>query len=230
MRQALALTLLLCAGSLLLAACSEVGDPVAANDPSVYDKQHPILPPPPWPDPFLVSLQETFDELTWIEVSFEVNTSTGGTFTLLPAGYPSGYPVIVNIEGNPAAGGSLQQCKIFVAAGPPAGGYLDIPGDCILYKTENFPPEEAPNATIDLPVMRWYRSSSYTGSFATYRIGLDENAFPVRQFVDNVSLPSWPPIVPNEVVYVTVPGDPGVNEGGGAAELVAEPTEEPELP
>lgn len=226
MRPILTIALVAIAAAVLASGCS---DNTALTAPSASDKRAPDLPPPPGPNAYLVALEEAFDAITWVPVQFEVNPAVGGTYTLLPDGYPADRPIIVNVGGNPVAGGVPVVCRIWVAAEPADGGYLDTPGDCILYRTENFPPAESPDATISLPVMRWYRSSNYTGHFATYKLGEDENGWPTREFVEGVSLPAWPPLDSESAVYVTVPGDPGVNEADSSVDLVAEPTEEPEI-
>lgn len=213
----------------VLAACSddtvrpeasEAPDATVVQNPGSADKRLPRISPMDF-DTFLGITNDRFETLQWIEVKYQLSAKTGGVVSVVPEGYPATHPVTVTMEPNPLAIDKIETGTLWVAA-PPAGGvYLNIYGNCLLYRTENIPPAGAKSAKIDFPIMPWYRTTDYDGNFSVYDLNNDENQPLAAINMKSISV-AWPPADP-EVIYVEVVADPDKEDPDRLIDRVIDP-------
>ena len=212
---------------LLLTACS---DTIAPTDPDPYAKKPPILIPPPGWDPFMGELRMAFSEVEWVDVELTFNrlTTGGGTVSAVPKDYPQHLPITLTYTGgDPTLGDGYPAewtCTIVVPAQPPQGGFLDVPNGCLIYKYKDFPPPNAGDVVLGLPVNAWNDPSSYTGTFNSFIVEADADDWWFRTEEESVTVP-WPPEDPGDPIYVTIHGDPGTEGGDRTGDGVIEPVD-----
>jgi len=206
---------------LVLAACSdnavspEKSDPADKRGRQIYD-------PPPGMNPFMSTLAGKFDQQNWVEIKVDLPAKMGGTVSVVPDGYPATHPIKISIAANPNADKMLVESTIWVAVPDPGLEFISIPGDCIIFRTQNIPPNGTPTATIEMPVMPWYRTGEYNGDFASYDLHLNDYGFPAPFELQTVSIP-WPPVDPDVAIYVETEAKPDKDEPNGILDRVLDP-------
>lgn len=224
------LTLIL---SALMGCSSELGGPVTNGGPADNtepDKRitFPDLNGPLSFDMYLSLLSNTFNTISWVDTEVTLPVRNGGTVSVLPAGYPVDHPVSITIPPNPSAAAEFEKGTISVPAPLPAGAFLEVPGDCLIYRTVNIPPVGTKTATIDLPIMPWNRTDSFSGIFTTYDLHpVTEDSYEARN-LETVQIP-WVPdgsettfvqsvatldkdVISHAIDHVTDPDEPGEEE------------------
>jgi len=209
----------LLAAALLFTACSH--DTVTLNAPEDGVKRvPPIFDPPEGFDPFFAALEVKFDNVIWIEVKFEaLPAKNGGTVSIVPDGYPETHPIRITLAGDPLAGNDFEEGTLWVAAEPTSGS-LYVPGNCIIYRTLNIPPNNKGTAIIELPIVSWYNTDNYNGTFTSYDLVLNDFDFPDADNLETIQI-AWPPADPDDPIYVNVQAGPG--KDSDATDRVVDP-------
>lgn len=209
MRRDIALILALAGLALLLAACGRNEDSLSAPaDPAAPTK----APAYSLDMDFLNDLQDAFDNTTFLPHTISIDRR-GGEFTRSIPGYPDGAQIRILIPDDPTAGddgkSTTSECTILLPA-PPADGSFDFPGDCLLYKTENFPPENFENLVLALPVLDWNGSAQYAEMFTSYQLIEDGNGNPGPLDLSTLYSRDFPPDIGNtRYVYISQPPQSG---------------------
>jgi hypothetical protein len=221
MRRYATIAMLLLMALLTITACStdplqpETNDPIEKRPPGISD-------PPPGYDHYLFILASFFDSYDWVEIEVEYSAKTGGVISVVPDGYPADHPIEITMFGDPSSDKTLTKGKLWVLA-PRTGTYY-LPGNSIIYRTQNLPPEGEPAAKIALPIMPWYNTDGHDGTFTTYELRDNEYMWPDTENEKTISMP-WPPVDPEDVVYVTVEADPDKDGPNAILDQVADPQE-----
>ena len=221
MRRLVPIAMTLLAFLFVLAACSD--DAVSPNSSDPTEKRgKEIYDPPPGFDSFMFSLSNDFDRMNWVEVPLDLPAKMGGTISVVPAGYPATHPILITREANPEADKMLSESRLWVAVPDPGEDSIYVNGDCILFRTQNIPPEGTASATIKMPVMPWYDTSSYSGIFTSYDLRLNTDGWP-DSFVEKTISIIWPDPDPEIPVYLEAEIGPDKDEPSGILDRVLDP-------
>lgn len=197
MRRPAILLMILTSVLLLFAACSQdvvtpdQTDTIAETGQPDKRLVLPDLDGPMTLETYLFILDNSFDTINWVATDVVMPVWDGGTVSVLPQGYPAGHEVSITFTGNRMAPNEFETGTIWLPAPLPAGVFLDIPGNCLLYRTLNIPPAGIKTATVGLPIMAWNQTDNFTGDFTTYDLfPISENESEARN-LESVTI-AWP--------------------------------------
>lgn len=222
MRQLIPIAMTLLLTLFVFAACSD--DIVTPDSSEAMEKaRKDLYDPPPGLDPFMLALAANFDDHIWVEVPVELPVLMGGTVTVVPDGYPETHAIEITIEANPQADKTLAESTLWLAFPYPGEEIIDVPGNCIIYRTHNIPPFGTETAIISLPIMPWYETSTFSRNFTAYDLLLNSEGYPAPFEVQELTIDWRPHADPDTAIYMEFEANPDKDKPDAILDRVLDP-------
>ncbi len=229
MRKFIAIALSLGALTLLLIACSADQAPIspsAADYASDADKKGgpDLFDPPPGFNQYLIELSNRFDSLQWTKEEITINLMLSEEKEVSFPGYE---PIIIKFTPDSETViplGDPTEVKFFLSVPKaPSSGTLYVPGNCMVFRTENLPDNKFGSLEIQLPVMDFYDYSNYDGIFSSCHLDSNEYGFPDAFDVELITIADWPDDPINPPMYISVTNLEEKDNPSSATDRVLDP-------